>query len=77
MTFVKTQDKEYLRGGEQVNEYQQDRAGPITVSMKPALVKKLTALAERRGQTRSALVRDLVEKELDRTDDDGRQDQKA
>ena len=60
-----------------MNEYQQDRAGPITVSMKPALVKKLTALAERRGQTRSALVRDLVEKELDRTDDDGRQDQKA
>jgi len=53
--------------------YKRDRAGPVTLSMKPALVRKLTALARQRGQTRSEFVRDLVERELDRAGDNGRQ----
>jgi len=57
-----------------VNQYKQDRAGPITVSMKPALVEKLTAAARQRGQSRSAFIRALVVRELDRAGAGGQQD---
>jgi metal-responsive CopG/Arc/MetJ family transcriptional regulator len=69
VTFVKTQ----LKGGLwKMAHNKKQCSGPVSISMKPDLGKRLMAAAKERGQTRSAFVRDLLVKALD--GDNGQQD---
>lgn len=52
-------------------QYKENGPRPVSISMKPDLARRVTVAAKQRGQTRSAFVRDLVEKELDRPGDNG------
>lgn len=44
-----------------------DVAGPVCISLKPTMAKEVMAAAKQRGyKSRSAFLRDLIEKELGR-----------